>query len=186
MPVILMVVIGASGFYYLNQEDTLTNEQLKEEMEWSTAVEVENDGAQLTVEWNWPQLPEEGAYGTDYIGVEFPISEDDTLASGSLELYRGEEVIHEDSGTVVPNGIIFAYPTELDEYESYGTTGKIELFVPDSVASYDEITVSMLHTWTNHSELTLEDARFEAPKFGEATGVSHWVRTEPLSEEHVR
>ncbi|BAD64273.1 MULTISPECIES: hypothetical protein [Shouchella] len=172
LPVILMIAIALSGIYYLNQEETMTNEQLKAEIE--LVAERGEDGT-LLLEWSWPQMPAEGMYGTDYIGIAF---------TGADEVEVGEAVLdteeqHRYIGERVDNGIIFAYPTEMAEHQSIGTKGTIVQPLP---ASADNITISVLHTWTNHEALTMEDATFEAPAFGSAKNVQHWVKTVELGE----
>ncbi|WP_054710763.1 hypothetical protein [Bacillus sp. JCM 19041] len=172
LPAILMVVIALSGFYYLQQDEEMTNEELKEEIE-ITATKLE-DGL-VEIEWEWPKMPAEGIYGTDYIGIAFDGADANDVGTVTL-LVEPERSM---DGERVGNGFIYSFPTVMEEHQSVGTKGKIVQDIPDDVS---EVTVSLLHTWTSHSELTFEDALFNDPSFGNAENVQYWVLNKELSD----
>ncbi len=172
LPAILMVVIVLSGFYYLQQDEEMTNEELKEEIE-ITAKRIE-DGM-VEIEWEWPKMPVEGIYGTDYIGIAFDEAEANEVGIVTL-LVEPERSM---DGERVDNGFIYSFPTTMEEHQSVGTKGKIIQDIPDDAS---EVTVSLLHTWTSHSELTREDAFFSDPTFGTAENVQYWVQSKELSD----
>ncbi|MBM7838157.1 hypothetical protein JOC54_001388 [Alkalihalobacillus xiaoxiensis] len=173
LPAILMVFIAIAGIYYLNQDEVLTNEQLKNEI-IVTAERVE-DGI-IEVSWNWPKMPSEGIYGTDYIGLSF---------SNPLDLVAGEvslpvEPEQRFDGVLVEDGVVFEIPTTMDEHQPVGTRGTIRQQIPAELI--DDASITLLHTWTNHEDLLIEDAVFQNPTFGEAENVQYWTSTYELSD----
>ncbi|WZY01748.1 hypothetical protein NSQ26_06855 [Bacillus sp. FSL W7-1360] len=173
LPVILMLIIAVSGLYYLKQEKVFSNELLQREIE----ITAEVRGDELTLSWRWPQMPSDGMYGTDYIGIAFDKAAE--VSVGEVILPLEEEQVFR--GTRIENGVVFSYPTEMIEHESVGARGQLRQVLPANV-DLDEVHVTMLHTWTNHEDLRIKDALFEEPRFGEAKAVQHWVKTMTLSE----
>lgn len=173
LPAILMVFIALAGMYYLNQDEDLTNDQLKNEIVFS-AERVGDDVVEVS--WNWPQMPVEGIYGTDYIGISFADSIDVEVGEAILPVEPEQRF----EGEQVENGIVFSIPTKMDEHQPVGTRGTIRQQIP--AEAIDDATITLLHTWTNHDDLMIEDATFQDPSFGEAENVQHWTSTYRVSD----
>ncbi|AIC94123.1 hypothetical protein [Shouchella lehensis] len=167
LPAILMVFIAVGGFIYLSQDDTLSNEELQQEIAFTASIHQQI----TTIEWIWPQLPTEGIYGTDYIGLSFET--ESYVEPGQVTLPVEPEQTYD--GFVVENGVIFSFPTEMQEHQSVGTRGQLIQALPSEV-EIEDVQVTLLHTWTNHEDLVLEDATFADPQFGQAKNVQHWVK----------
>ncbi|WDF03090.1 hypothetical protein [Shouchella hunanensis] len=174
LPAILMVFIALGGFIYLSQDDTLSNEELQKEVEFTAVFQQQA----VTIEWAWPQLPTEGIYGIDYIGLSFD-GDPQAVEIGQVTLPVEPEQTYD--GFAVENGIIFAFPTEMQEHQSVGTRGQLIQGLPPEV-DVENVKVTLLHTWTNHEDLLLEDATFANPQFGQAKNVQHWVKTYSLED----
>ncbi len=170
LPAILMIFIAVGGFIYLDQDESVSNEELQQEIDLTASLVDEQT---VRIEWEWPQMPTEGIFGTDYIGLSFD-GDFGTIEPGVVTLPVEPEQTFQ--GTLVENGVVFPFPTEMQDHQGVGTRGTIIQALPEYV-NVEDIEISLLHTWTNHEELTLEDATFAEPQFGDATNVLHWVRT---------
>ncbi|WP_156816990.1 hypothetical protein [Salsuginibacillus kocurii] len=166
LPIFLMAFMFFGGWFYLQQSDVISNEDLYEHVELEAQLE-ENSTQQLDVSWEWRETPEEGLVGEDYIGISVIDEDEQPLLSeeieeASLQLFDGEDVIYETEGEEVENGIIFSFPNELEENVTYGNEGHINMTITGSAES---ASVSYLHTWVEHDGLESEDARFFSPSF---------------------
>ncbi|TSB46699.1 hypothetical protein [Alkalicoccobacillus porphyridii] len=167
LPAILMLTMAIGGYFYLIDEESneSTNATLQENIDW----DANERGTLIEVAWEWPSMPTDGMFGDDYIGVKGPIE------NVYLELHASDGVLYEADGEQVDNGWIVSFPNRLEENRSLGNRGSVYIELTSSEYSAEDLDLFLLHTWSEHSPLELEDASFEDPSFGEALSVPHWV-----------
>ncbi len=126
-------------------------------------------------------MPVEGLYGEDYLSIyvldqSTGIARTDVeMEEGLVQLLHADQVIEEDTGTFVDNGIIFTFSNKLVDHESYGNLGQVRVKVEGLNLNPNDVKVQLLHTWTEHSPLELEDATFASPSFSGAANVPYWI-----------
>lgn len=184
LPLILTVFMFASGIYYLNQTESITNEELSESISWLPHLTKEGEQSLLEAEWLWEASPDDGITGTDYIGVTFLDGNGDALAGSEINetavtLRHSEETIFEGEGEIKEDGVLFVFPNQADDHETYGNDGRVEVVLNSSEA--EEAVITYLHTWKEHEEINTEDLRFFDPGFEESDHMDdyYWV-TEQL------
>ncbi|WP_017728300.1 hypothetical protein [Halalkalibacterium ligniniphilum] len=178
LPGLLMIFIFLGGYLFMEQEEEMTNEELQEVIDINIDTKQENDSLFVRAAWDWTEMPVEGLYGEDYISVAIEneaLLDKLSFDEGFLRLFYGHEVIYENKGRVVDNGVIFPFPNELREFESYGNRGEIEVLIEGEQVRAEDVSVYYLHTWTAHLGLVFDDARFESPQFENGPNVQHWV-----------
>ncbi len=181
LPLLLMGFIFYGGYHYLNQSAAITNEQLFQVIDMDANISKFNETVEVHGTWNWEEMPIEGLIGKDYIGVSLIDGDSGNqldnlnVKQSQLFLKHGEKVIFQAEGLIVENGLIFAFPNEIIEHESYGNKGEfIVTFMLE-----EEITVKasivLLHTWEEHEGLILTDARMVNPEFTGDVQVAFWT-----------
>lgn len=178
----LMVFMIYSGYHYLNESETISNEEIQNTIEMSVIAEEYHGSTHVLGKWNWNEIPKEGLLGEDYIGVSVLDIESsqylhgDDLTDTVLTLVYRNNVIFEAEGNSVENGIVFAFPNQIIDQGIFGNEGEVSLVLHIEEGSDHQISMSYLHTWTEHSGLDIEDARFQSPSFpGEDAEVPHWI-----------
>ncbi|TWI57833.1 hypothetical protein [Halalkalibacter nanhaiisediminis] len=185
LPAILMIVMFIGGYQFLQGSEAATNEELQEVIDIQLEANRANDDLRIRANWDWTIMPAEGLYGEDYIGIA--LIDQDTgeartdleFVDSRIEVLFGDQVIEEAEGTVVDNGIIFAFSNKMDENVTYGNLGRVEVTVGGEELQADDVQLHFLHTWTEHSPLDKEDATFAQPTFGNAANVPYWITTRP-------
>lgn len=190
LPLILTVFMFASGMYYLNQTETITNEELSESISWTPQLTEEDSSSLLEAEWAWQSSPDDGIIGTDYIGVTFLDQNGETLTGNefkeaTVSLLHNGEIIWEELGEIKESGVLFTFPNRADDHETYGNDGSIEVILTGTKA--EEAVVTYLHTWKEHEEMTTEDLRFFDPSFGESDNMDnfYWVTEQFVQVEEA-
>ncbi|MEC2070549.1 hypothetical protein [Alkalihalophilus marmarensis] len=188
LPAILMAIMFWGGYHFLGENETLTHEQLKEETGLVAEADDTGDGWLVNISWEWASMPDGGLYGEDYVSAavldeDGHAREDITFTDMKLELVYGDEVIYETEGEAVSNGVIFAYPNEIQEHQSLGNNGQAVVRLNGDEINKEDISIRMLHTWVNHSPLTKEDALFSNPDFSGAANVPYWVKEETPAQQ---
>ncbi|MGO4887151.1 hypothetical protein ACJ2A9_05280 [Anaerobacillus sp. MEB173] len=185
LPGILMIFIFYSGYQYINESESFSNEDIQNLIVASVEAEQINEQMiEITGKWDWSELPKEGLLGDDYIGVT--VFEEDQPMDGErfsesmLVLYHRDKPIYEVEGQAVKNGVVFSFPTKMVEEGIYGNEGEVKLQLQISKNSFSSTKVSMtyLHTWTEHEGLQIEDSRFQSPQFLNVNGddeVPYWI-----------
>ncbi|MFC0473543.1 hypothetical protein ACFFHM_24305 [Halalkalibacter kiskunsagensis] len=181
LPAILMVLMLLGGYHFLQESESVTNEDLQNIIEVQVSTNTTRQGLDIEANWDWTVMPVEGLYGEDYIGISVinretgQVRTDIEIENGILELLYANQVIEQTEGTVVENGIIFAFSNQLIEHESYGNIGRVGASIIGEGLEKDDIIVTLLHTWSDHTPLEMEDARFSSPTFTGAANVPHWI-----------
>ncbi|WP_332691104.1 hypothetical protein [Halalkalibacter lacteus] len=181
LPAILMVLMLLGGYHFLQESEAITNEDLQKRIEFQVSGNKTEEGMDVEANWDWTVMPVEGLYGEDYIGVSVidretgQVRTDIEIENGTVELFYANRIIEQSEGIVVDNGIIFAFPNQLIEHESYGNIGRVEARIVGENLDKDDIIVNLLHTWSDHSPLEMEDAAFSSPTFTEAANVPYWI-----------
>lgn len=190
LPLILTVFMFASGIYYLNQTESISNEELSENISWLPQLTEEGEQTLLDAEWIWEASPEDGITGTDYIGVTF-LNENGETLSGSevneaaLTLQHSEETIFTEEGEIKEDGVLFMFPNQADDHETYGNDGRVEVEINNSEAK--EAVITYLHTWKEHQEVNPENLRFFNPEFKESDDMDgyYWVTEQRVQTEEA-
>lgn len=181
MPLFLMAFIFFGGYYYLNQNEGITNEMLYEHVDFDGKLVKMGDSYKLSGEWKWSAMPQDGFIGDDFLGIS--VKEKGTANSLSvssweqakLRLLHNQKVIYEAEGKPSEEGIIFIFPNQIIENESYGPFGEFEIVFTLKEAAEVQAVVSYLHTWSEHEGLQTNDPRFLRPTFAGGKKVNHWV-----------
>ncbi|WP_227934999.1 hypothetical protein [Alkalihalobacillus deserti] len=182
LPGILMLVMLIGGYQFLQNSETITNEDLQTILNSQVNITEIESGLQIEAGWDWTVMPAEGLYGEDYIGIYVldsstgEVRTDVDIKDGLVELLYSEHVIEESVGTTVENGVIFAFSNKLVDHESYGNLGQVKVKIEGADLNVDDVKVQLLHTWTEHSPLEKEDATFSSPVFTGATNVPYWIK----------
>lgn len=181
LPAILMLVMFIGGYQFLQESETITNEELQEVIDLQVEAKETDKDLQVKANWDWTMMPTEGFYGEDYIGVTLIDEEtgeartDLEFEESKVELLSADQVIEESEGTVVENGIIFSFSNKMVEHESYGNLGKVRVTVKGEEIRPEAVRIYLLHTWVEHSPLAKEDATFTNPVFTGAANVPYWI-----------
>ncbi|AXF54738.1 hypothetical protein [Salicibibacter kimchii] len=181
IPGFLMVSLFIGGWLYVVGEDTMQHENLQDDAQINANI----DGEDLSGGWNWTTLPEGELAGEDYIGIiayeNGEILPGDEFDQQQLELRQDGEVIYEEEGTVVEEGLIFEFPNRMEATDIYGYEGAVSAQLPDAS---DEVEIYYLHTWINHAGQGGEDPSFNDPPFPgmEDNDDFWWVISETVSE----
>ncbi|PSL42336.1 hypothetical protein B0H94_11640 [Salsuginibacillus halophilus] len=166
LPLLLMVILFAGGWFYIQQADTITNEDLSNHVQLEVE-KTETSPYVVEAEWSWSETPEDGLAGDDYIGVSLKDEEGEPLSGEVLEqaeltLDHAGETVYETEGEVLDTGIIFSFPNATEENEVYGSSGKMTVTTEEETT---ETVISYLHTWAEHEGLDKQDPRFFDPAF---------------------
>jgi hypothetical protein len=155
LPVSVMFLLFYFGYHYINNSETATNESLQNDITISLDVNRNGKEVRLTGAWDWTQMPVDGLIGDDYIMISL-VREDgkvittENYLSADLSLLKGKEQLQSISGEVVDNVVIFTFPNEIIEHESYGNRGEVEVVLQlDDDHSYNA-TFTYVHTWIDH------------------------------------
>lgn len=181
LPLILMGFIFFGGYNYLQETSSVTNELLYEKVEIEAVLEQTGENLTLSGNWLWGEMPAEGLMGDDYLGVSFLDEETGVAISiaeieaSTLQLLHGEKVVYETEGTKVGNGVVYTYPNQIVEHESYGNKGSFTVAVKLEEEKKVRASVVMLHTWEEHEGLIIEEPRMVEPQFPTITDNSYWV-----------
>ncbi|WP_078552847.1 hypothetical protein [Bacillus alkalicellulosilyticus] len=175
LPLLVVAFLFLGGYHYIQQINTVTNEDLSQFVDVQPEIDSTGDNYSATFTWEWQEMPIEGLEGTDYIGFSFLDSEGNVIAeeidvNGKLELLRGDQVIFESTGTIVERGIIFPFPNEVVEHESFGNKGQAVISFSQDISA-SQVVISYLHTWVEH-QWQSEDPRFIE---GMSDTFPHWV-----------
>lgn len=181
MPLFLMAFIFFAGFYYLNQNEGITNEMLYEHVDFDGKIVKMGDSYKLSGEWKWSELPQDGLVGDDFLGIS--VREKGTANSLKVEswdkavlrLLHNQKVIYEAEGERTDAGLIFTFPNQMIDNESYGPFGEYEIVFTLKEEAEVQALVSYLHTWSEHIGLKTNDPRFLRPAFEGENHVKHWV-----------
>ncbi|WP_209125359.1 hypothetical protein [Alkalihalobacillus sp. BA299] len=176
LPLLLMGFIFFGGYHYLNTSNQMTNEDLDNVI--SFAIDATSNGSTHTIigDWDWQKMPVDGVLGDDYIGVKL-VEEgqepfDFELIKGShLVLKHGGNEIYETEGTIVNDGIVFTFPNEMQEHMGYGNMGSFEVVIVGEEFIGQEISISYLHTWDVHDDVSFDRARLSNVDID----INHWV-----------
>jgi hypothetical protein len=181
LPAILIVLMLLGGYHFLKESESITNEDLQNKIEFKLNTNKTMEGLDVEVNWDWTVMPSEGLYGEDYLGISVIDKEtgqartDIEFEKGIVELLYAERIIEQSEGAVVENGMIFAFSNQLVEHESYGNVGRVKASLVGDRLEEVDIVVKLLHTWSDHSPLEVEDATFPSPTFTGAANVPHWI-----------
>ncbi len=185
LPAILMIVMFIGGYQFLQGSEAVTNEELQDLIEVQLEANQANGDLQVRANWDWTIMPAEGLYGEDYIGITLmdqtmgEARTDLEFVEAKVELLYGDQVIEEAEGTIVENGIIFAFSNKMDENVTYGNLGRVRVTVEGEELQPEDVRLHLLHTWVEHTPLDKEDASFASPTFGNATNVPYWIISYP-------
>ncbi|WP_096201244.1 hypothetical protein [Bacillus sp. FJAT-45350] len=188
LPVLLMGFIFYGGYHYLQSTNVVTNEQLHQSIDFNHEMNRLGETVELIGSWEWLDMPHEGLIGEDYIGVSLTNIETgefipgDEVVGSELQLFHGHKLIYETVGQVVDNGLIFSYPNEIIEHESYGNKGGFKVSFASNYDSEYRASFTYLHTWNEHEGLKYEDARMISPVFSGTINESYWVIERTIEE----
>lgn len=159
LPLSLMVMLFYFGYLYIISDEVITNESLQNEIIIDVSSERNGDEVALIGKWDWTAMPVDGMVGQDYITIT--IEEDgsqvtnENIISSTLFLLKGDTVLKEIKGSHLENGVIFTFPNELIDHESYGNRGEIEVVLKSDESII--VTFSYIHTWEEHEEISIND-----------------------------
>ncbi|MGY4690280.1 hypothetical protein [Salibacterium sp. K-3] len=169
LPLILMFFLFIGGGFYINQAEKVSNKDLSEEVEWETTLESGENGDLLKASWQWGRMPSDGLRGTDYIGVTFldrngePVTESQ-VENASLLLDQNSGDTMKIEPEAAANGIRFAVPNEMNENETIGSSGTVQVRTHSNLQG-GRAVISYLHTWEEHGGIAAKNARFFEPSF---------------------
>ena len=181
MPLFLMAFIFFGGYYFLNQNEGITNEMLYEYVDLNGKLVKMGNSYKLSGEWKWSEMPVDGFIGDDFLGIS--VKEKGTGNSLSvasweqakLRLLHSQKELYETEGKLTQDGLIFTFPNEIIDNESFGTLGEFEIIFTLKEDVEVQTLVSYLHTWSQHEGLESSDPRFLQPIFVGKKQVNHWV-----------
>ncbi|KHF41816.1 hypothetical protein [Halalkalibacter okhensis] len=180
LPAILAIVMLIGGYHFLESSEAITNEELQDVIELDLNTNKTAHGMKVTANWDWTVMPAEGLYGEDYIGIV--IMERDTMTPRTdievegavLELLYADRTIEQSEGTMVENGIIFPFSNKIEEHESFGNVGRLQVEIFGEDIEGGDVFLTLIHTWTEHAPLEMTDASLSSPTFTGAANVPHW------------
>ncbi|RXI99469.1 hypothetical protein DS745_14700 [Anaerobacillus alkaliphilus] len=155
LPVGVMALLFYFGYHYINNIDATTNESLQKDIVVSFEANREGDTVTIIGKWDWTQMPVDGLVGNDYITIAFQDKAGATLLpdniySTELNLLKGNQVLQTIEGEVNEKGIVFSFPNEIIDHESYGNRGEVTVVARlDSNEQY-MASLSYVHTWLDH------------------------------------
>lgn len=138
--------------------DAVTNESLQHDILVTLEANREDTTVTVVGKWDWTQMPVDGLVGNDYITIALQdkdggLLQADHILSTELNLLLGNQVLQTIEGEVTDRGIVFTFPNDIIDHESYGNRGEITI-----AAQIDEdqtylATLSYVHTWLDHELL---------------------------------
>ncbi|RSL34529.1 hypothetical protein D7Z54_05125 [Salibacterium salarium] len=164
LPLFLMAFLFVGGSIYVKQAEEVTNDNLSEKLEWKKSFNEAGNGSVLNASWSWGVMPDDGLQGTDYIGVTLmdtngnPLPEEE-LKDYKLSLKQNDQADIVKEGQVVENGILFSFPNKLEENQTIGDSGSLQVS-SNGETQTEQAVISYLHTWEDHEGLESQDARF--------------------------
>jgi len=180
LPGILMLVMLVGGYQFLQGSEAITNEELKDMVEYEAEIQETESGLYIDANWDWTIMPIEGLYGEDYLSVYFmdgdKVRTDVVIEKAELQLLHSDQIIEVQTGEKVANGVIFSFSNKIVEHESFGNLGQLQVVVSGTDLTENDVRIQLLHTWTEHAPLEKEDATFSAPTFTNAANVPYWIR----------
>ncbi|BAB05155.1 hypothetical protein P4631_13075 [Halalkalibacterium halodurans] len=180
-PATLMVLLFIGGYFYLQQETEFSNEELKDVVSFDVEAEAIENQLTVQVEWDWNAMPTDGLYGMDYISIAMMEPADEIVfTEGDIRLFYGHEEIFRSKGKVVSDGVIFSFPNELRDFESFGNLGEIVVDIEGEQLEKTELTVYYVHTWSHHLGMLRDSAKLDEPSFENGPNVPYWVLTKPV------
>jgi hypothetical protein len=155
LPVSVMFLLFYLGYHYINSSDVATNESLQNDIVITLEVNREADTVRLIGKWDWTQMPIDGLVGNDYITVTFQKEDGttfspETIYSSELNLLKGNQVLQSIDGEINENEVVFTFPNEIIDHESYGNRGELEIFLELDAEQTYIATLSYVHTWLDH------------------------------------
>lgn len=174
-----MGFIFYGGYYFLEEANQMTNEELSHLV--SLDVDVNSIGNQVEISgvWNWNEVPQDGIVGHDYIGITLQnnLGEviTDSIIDAQLQLVFLNDIVYETAGVPSENGFIFEFPNEFLDQVVFGNEGNFQLLLEPQENEELQIIVSYLHTWKDHGGLISDDSRFLSPQFNNDMDEYYWV-----------
>lgn len=148
LPVSVMIGLFIFGYISLSQTDTVSNEDLKNSMSINEKV---IDNQTLQIQWQWGDFPEEGIQGDDFIEVLLPMELQDKTLDINISLSQGDEIVYENDEFVLSeNGLLIAFPNEIQDEQILGPSGVVTVYFSDPVIEDWQGSVRYYHTWYDH------------------------------------
>ncbi len=158
LPVGVMILLFYLGYHYINNTDAATNESLQHDI--IVTLETNRDGETVTItgKWDWTQMPVDGLVGNDYITISLQDEDGSFLLpehiySTEINLLKGNQVLKTSEGEVNQQGVVFTFPNDIIDHESYGNRGEIIVVAQAQENQTYLATLSYVHTWLDHELL---------------------------------
>ncbi|MBM7097328.1 hypothetical protein JSY36_16470 [Bacillus sp. H-16] len=177
LPLTVMIVLFAFGYYSIMGADEVTNEDLDARTE--LYLDIDDTENRVTAGWNWETMPGDGVIGTDYIEIILydednnPVGVD--VNEAELQLLQGADEIYSiDEIKESTEGILFSFPNMMEDNLTYGNSGSINMtFDAEEDVAYGEVRYA--HTWTHGS--SLESGTLAPGDVSFSNGTQYWVLT---------
>ncbi|MBU9724206.1 MULTISPECIES: hypothetical protein [Bacillaceae] len=186
IPLSVMILLFAFGFYTINQTPVITNEELESHVLLDLEAEAVNEGVEIDLTWRWTDVPEDNIVGNDFMEIIVyteemtPIQEVD-WETGKLTLTQSGNPIYDTEDKVLTeSGVAFTFPSKVEEEAIFGASGNITMFLQELDQSAAHVGVRYYHTWfdTPFDLAAGDDISAVIDDYGEA----YWMiqRTIPL------